>query len=111
MSQLTSQIGERLRSLRLSAGLTQEGLAERADLHTTYIGQLERGEKNATIETVCKLADALNVPAARLFAHLPGPAGQPSPAEEIYQLVQECPPREQQALLVLLRQLLQYKRL
>ena len=56
MSQLTSQIGERLRSLRLSAGLTQEGLAERADLHTTYIGQLERGEKNATIETVCKLA-------------------------------------------------------
>ena len=74
-------------------------------------GQLERGEKNATIETVCKLADALNVPAAQLFAHLPGPAGQPSPAEEIYQLVQECPPREQQALLVLLRQLLQYKRL
>ena len=45
MSELSKQIGERLRSLHLTAGLTQEHLAERADLHTTYIGQLERGEK------------------------------------------------------------------
>lgn len=111
MSQLTKQIGERLRSLRVSAGLTQERLAERADMHPTYIGQLERGEKNATIESFCKLANALNVPPAQLFAHLPSQNSQPSPAEEIYQLVQECPPREQQALLVLLRQLLQYKQL
>lgn len=111
MSQLSKQIGERLRSLRIAAGLTQERLAEQADMHPTYIGQLERGEKNATIESICKLANALDVPAAQLFAHLPNPASQPGPAEEIYQLVQECPPREQQALLVMLRQLLQFKRL
>ena len=111
MSELSKQIGERLRALRLAAGLTQEQLAERADKHTTYIGQLERGEKNATIESLCKLARALEVPAAQLLAHLPGPNAQPSPAEEIYQLVQERPAREQQALLELLRQVLQFKQL
>jgi len=111
MSTLSKQIGERLRALRINAGLTQERLAERADLHTTYIGQLERGEKNATIESICKLARALQVAPAQIFAHLPGGAGSPSPAEEIYQLVQECTPREQKALLELLRQLIAYKRL
>ncbi len=111
MSELSKQIGERLRSLRLAAGLTQEHLAERADLHTTYIGQLERGEKNATVESICKLAAALQAPPAQIFAHLPLPQSPPSPAEEIYQLVQECSPREQKALLALLRQIIEYRRM
>ncbi len=111
MSELSKQIGERLRSLRLTAGLTQEHLAERADLHTTYIGQLERGEKNATVETICKLAKALKVAPSQIFAHLPLPDSPPSPAEEIFQLVQECPPREQKALLAILRQLIEYRQL
>lgn len=110
MSELSKQIGERLRALRLAAGLTQERLAEQADLHTTYIGQLERGEKNATMESICKLAKALQVPPAQIFAHLT-PETPPSPAEEIYQLVQERPPREQKALLELLRQIIEYRRL
>lgn len=111
MSELSKQIGERLRSLRLNAGLTQERLAERADLHTTYIGQLERGEKNATIESICKLAKALQIAPAQIFAHLPEPESPPSPAEEIFQLVQECSPREQKALLAILRQLIEYRQL
>lgn len=110
MSQITKELGERLRALRLAAGLTQEKLAERADVHATYVGQLERGEKNATVESVCKLTRALGTDPAALFAHLPGAASQPAPAEEIYQLIQGCTEQEQQELLQLLTAIVKFKR-
>lgn len=113
MSEITRQIGERLRALRLAAGLTQERLAERAELHPTYIGQLERGEKNVTIESLLKITRALGLPPDQFFSHLPGgvsPA-QPGPADTAYQLLLECPPKEQQALLELLRQIISYKKI
>ncbi|MGA3163626.1 MAG: helix-turn-helix transcriptional regulator [Verrucomicrobiota bacterium] len=54
-------LGETIRSYRKTAGLSQEKLAERADLHHNYIGELERGEKAATVDTLLKIARALNV--------------------------------------------------
>lgn len=45
MSYICENIGERLRRKRLDVGYTQEHLAELADMHPTYIGQVERGEK------------------------------------------------------------------
>ena len=42
---IARELGERLRAYRTQRGWSQEEMAERADLHTTYIGQLERGEK------------------------------------------------------------------
>ncbi len=59
--------GLRLRLLRNQAGLTQEKLSFRADLERSYIGQVERGERNMTILNVCKLAKALRVRPAELF--------------------------------------------
>lgn len=47
-------IGDRIRAYRNQKGWSQEYLAEKADVHHTYIGQLERGEKNATIESISK---------------------------------------------------------
>ena len=58
--------GARLRALRLRAGLTQEQLADQADLHWTYVGQIERGERNLTYKNVLKLARGLGVKAAAL---------------------------------------------
>ena len=55
-------IGSRIRSARKSAGMSQEELAEKAGLHNTYIGQLERGEKNATLESIEKVSRALEIP-------------------------------------------------
>lgn len=49
-----------------------ERLAELSGCHTTYIGQVERGEKNATLESVEKIACALNIPLSRLFEKLVG---------------------------------------
>lgn len=72
MSQIAKYIGQRIRSCRVNQGLSQEKLAERSGCHPTYIGQLERGEKNATIESIERIAAALNVSMSKLFEKLDG---------------------------------------
>lgn len=67
MSDIAKTVGKRLRSYRTGQGLSQEKLAERAGLHPTYIGQVERGEKNLTIESLEKITSALDVPMANVF--------------------------------------------
>jgi transcriptional regulator with XRE-family HTH domain len=54
-------LGERIRFIRKAADFSQEVLAEKADLHHNYVGELERGEKAATIDTLLKIAKALKV--------------------------------------------------
>ena len=70
MNQIMKTIGKRIRNYRLSLGLSQEQLAELAGCHPTYIGQIERGEKNATIESIEKISSALNLPLSQLFEKL-----------------------------------------
>ncbi|KRG82971.1 transcriptional regulator [Stenotrophomonas daejeonensis] len=56
-----------VREQRLALGLSQEQLAERAGVHRTYVGMLERGEKNVTIYNIERIADALGVEPAALL--------------------------------------------
>ena len=67
MSDLVTTMGVRIRYYRERAHLTQMDLAEKADMHHTYIGQLERGEKNATLESIAKITRALGIPLSRLL--------------------------------------------
>lgn len=60
-------LGERLRELREAAGMTQEALGQAAGLHWTYIGQIERGERNLTYQNLLKLARGLGVAPAGLM--------------------------------------------
>ena len=60
-------VGKRIQSLRKAKKLSQEELAEQAGIHRTYMGAVERGEKNATIETLQKIATALGVKVGDLF--------------------------------------------
>ena len=62
--------GETIRSYRKKANVSQEKLAEKADLHHNYVGEIERGEKAATIDTILKIARALGIHARDLFDEL-----------------------------------------
>ena len=59
--------GQNVRQLRTDLRLSQEQLAELAGLHRTYIGMIERFEKNVTIYNIERLANALNVRASKLL--------------------------------------------
>lgn len=64
---VTTKFGARVRMLREQLGLSQESLAEKAGLHRTYIGSIERGERNVSLVNIGKIARALNVAMRDLF--------------------------------------------
>ncbi|MEO0487639.1 MAG: helix-turn-helix transcriptional regulator [Pseudomonadota bacterium] len=70
IDQYVRRFGQRVRFIREQKGLSQEELAARAKVHRTYIGMIERGEKNATIVTIVKLSLALEVKAIELVKTL-----------------------------------------
>jgi len=60
-------IGDRIRNLRKERGLSQEELGWKSELHHTYIGAVERGEKNCSIDTLSKIGTGLDVSINDLF--------------------------------------------
>lgn len=67
------RLGRRVRELRTQAGLTQEALAERAGITWHYISSIERGLKAATVETLAKIATALDLSLSELFLEVDRP--------------------------------------
>jgi transcriptional regulator with XRE-family HTH domain len=65
------ELGHRLRELRVARGLTQAALAERCELHRTFIGSVERGERNVSILNLRLLARTLRVSLSELLAEPP----------------------------------------
>jgi len=66
-SQLRKILADNLRALRKAKGLSQEGLADLCELHRTYIGSVERTERNATLSTLDALAKGLGVSVPELL--------------------------------------------
>ena len=61
------KFGKKVRDERMKLGLSQEEFASRAGVHRTYIGMIERAEKNITLENIEKIAKALKIGIADLF--------------------------------------------
>lgn len=67
MIDIRVKFGKHLRKLREERGLTQEGLADKAGMHFTYIGQIERGLRNPSLVNLERLARALKVHSGKLL--------------------------------------------
>ena len=110
MSQLAMLIGQRIRNYRIQKELSQEELAEKCGLHSTYIGQVERGEKNATIESISRIAGGLSLPLSTLFENLEEYQSDcqnyPSMA---YDLVQSVPKPIQEKIVTILKTIVEIK--
>lgn len=108
MSDIAKIIGQRIRNYRTQKELSQEKLAELAGCHPTYIGQLERGEKNATLESVEKIASAMDISLSELFDKL-GKSGGNNIAAKCYDLVASKNEAEQKQLYKMLQEMDKYK--
>lgn len=67
---LKASLGARIRELRKNLGWSQERLAEACGMHWTYIGQVERGERNLTLHSIQAIAKALKIKISDLFRGL-----------------------------------------
>lgn len=64
---ITEKVGKRIKELRHKLGISQEELADRADIHRTYIASLEVGKRNISIITLEKIVKALDVSMSEFF--------------------------------------------
>jgi transcriptional regulator with XRE-family HTH domain len=69
-SQSADRFGKAVRDARMVAGLTQEGLADRSGLDRSYVGGVERGERNPTLAAIEKIADGLGISLVELFSYV-----------------------------------------
>lgn len=109
MSEISKFIGQRIRNYRTQKKLSQEKLAELSGCHPTYIGQLERGEKNATLESIEKVATALDVPLSKLFEKLGDEGSNDSIPLKCYEFLSAKTKKEQEQLYRILLEMDNYK--
>ena len=102
MESYTKQFGRCVRMYRKQKNLSQESLAELCDLHPVYIGQLERGEKNASLESILRISRGLDISPALLFEEMER-AQNDAPAQKAYELFMRLPCDKQQTMLELLQ--------
>ena len=67
LKQVRKEFGLRVRALRSEQGYSQEAFADECGLHRTYIGAIERGERNVSIDNIARIADALKIEIELLF--------------------------------------------
>jgi transcriptional regulator with XRE-family HTH domain len=100
MSEIAKLVGKRIYYYRKARGLTQARLADKAGVHHTYIGQIERGEKNATIRLLWNISQALEIPITSLFELVEEEHSRPdSIPVKCYNLLTEASPEDQMKLL------------
>lgn len=67
LQRIRKLLGKRIRELRKARGFSQETFAHECGIHRTYMGDVERGERNIALDNLVKIADALNLELTELF--------------------------------------------
>lgn len=70
MQEVQKKLGKRVAELRRKKGFSQEGFAHECGFHRSYMGAVERGEKNITLAMLVKIARALRISLSELFRHV-----------------------------------------
>lgn len=109
MSDIAKIIGQRIRNYRTEKNLSQEKVAELSGLHPTYIGQLERGEKNCTLESLWSVAKALEVPLSQIFEKIEDGDTTDSIPLKCYEFIASKTKAEQEQLYRVLLEMDKYK--
>lgn len=114
MSEVAGFIGENIRLLRKQRGLSQEQLALRAEINASYMGQVERGQKNPTIDVLSKIATALQIPIEQVVnpSTLVAPNKKDnSYVDKIAHQLNGLTLKEQEAVYKFVKQIVQFKEL
>jgi len=106
-------IGRRVKEARLKLGLTQERLAARANLHYSYVGQVERGNKIPSLKTLSKISRALNLKVEDLIGERENEdqsniSSRDLLTQELLLLVRECSASELKLYILLISQIKDY---
>ncbi len=96
------RIGSKIRYYRTKNGLSQDDLAEAADVNRVYLSRLERGERGASLETIVAIANSLRITVDDI---LDGSltSAEPSMLESNYDLLSDCTKAESEILLSILK--------
>lgn len=104
---ISKELGLKIRYYRKEKQITQEALAEICNLHPTYIGQIERGEKNATIESIYRISKGLDIPISKLLENVEHLEHNSNNIPlEIYHLILSLPYDKQVQLAQIIRQII-----
>ncbi len=103
---IKSRFGQTIRQLRKERGLTQEQLGELSGLHNSYIGGMERGERNPSLHSIDKISRALGVSLADTFSQME----EPELAREFYLPYHlDISPEDAEFLQKLIKEILEWK--
>lgn len=112
MSEFTLIVGKRIRKARKAKNLTLEELAERCGLHPAYIGQLERGVKNASLYTLEKIACALELSLTDLVGNsdIVTETAKTNIPADCRSIICRLPPQSHELIYALLKQIINLER-
>lgn len=104
---IATELGNRIKLYRKQKHLSQENLAELCGFHPTYIGQLERGEKNATLESVYRISRGLGISINKLLADIDTiDTASDNIALEVYHKLMQLPAPKQKKIAAILLEII-----
>ncbi len=109
MSRIAKDFGMKVKFFRTQKDMSQEKLAELCGLHPTYIGQVERGEKNCTLKSAEKISKGLKIPIEKLMGTFTPLDDSEDIPHQIYDKLLRLSDKDQKSISTIINDILDYK--